>query len=87
MHHTRCFTQHHRCVIINISTERQSKETLYIFIVRDADFILFFFFKEKQLLNFNQIIYGQTGEDGKIVSEKYEGFNHPSRSICPSEHT
>lgn len=40
MNYTRCFTQHHWYVIINISTERQGKKMLKIFIVCDADFVL-----------------------------------------------
>lgn len=47
MNYTRCFTQHHCCVIINISTGGQRKGVLNIFIMCDVDFVLIFFFKEK----------------------------------------
>lgn len=42
MNYTKCSTQHQWCVIINIATERQSKERLNIFIVCDIDFVLAF---------------------------------------------
>lgn len=53
----------------------------HIFVECDVDFILVVL--NRELLNFNLIIYGQTGEDGKIVSEEYEAMNHKCMFILP----
>lgn len=88
MNYTRCFTQHHCCVIINISTGGQRKGVLNIFIMCDVDFVLIFFFKEKQLLNFNPITH--MVKQVKMAKLSQGNMKAPVANVspvCPSEHT